>query len=163
MQAVLLDDANDAPNADLKAGLAKFLRDDLDGGVRIEEAVADDLANDLVSADIVVFGSGLVALKSCASMFTIKFKQLKVSLLAEVKFRGGLGGAEPLALAFDEHSQAGDDEVIGKNREFSGGANDASGRDVELHGVVLRKTARDRAAGLAAGTPKRIALRRGLV
>jgi len=159
LQAVLLDDADNAPNTDLKAGLAQFLRDDIDGGVRIEKAVTDDLANDLVSADIVAFGTGLVALETHASMFTIEFEQLKISLFAEVKLRGGLGGAKPFALAFDEHGQAGDDEVIRKNRELSGGADDAAGRDVELHGMVLRKTARARAAGLAVGTPKRITLR----
>ena len=163
MQAVLLDDADNTPNADLKAGLAEFLRDDLDSGVGIEKAVTDDLANDLVGADIVAFGAWFVALEPHASMFTIEFEQLKISLLAEVKLGGGLGGAKPLALAFDEHSQAGDDEVIRKNREFTGGPNDASGRDVELHGMVLRKTARDRAVGLAVGTPTRIALRGGLV
>jgi hypothetical protein len=163
LQAVLLNDADNTPNTDLKAGLAQFLRDDLDGGVGIEEAVTDDLANDLVGADIVAFGTGLVALETHASMFTIEFEQLKISLFAEFKLGGGLGGAKSFALAFDEHGQAGDDEVVRKNGEFSGGANDASGRNVELHGMVLRKTARDRAAGLAVGTPKRITLRRGLV
>ena len=48
MKTVLLDDADDTTNADRKASLAEFLRDDVDRGVRIEEAVADDLANDLV-------------------------------------------------------------------------------------------------------------------
>ena len=77
MKAVLLDDADHTASADRKAGLAELLRDDLDRGVRIEEAVANDLANDLVSANIVAFGAGLVTLESSASMFTIKFKQLK--------------------------------------------------------------------------------------
>jgi hypothetical protein len=44
-------------------------------------------------------------------------------------------------LAFNEHGQAGDDEVIGKNGDLSGGADDAVGRHVELHGVVLREKA----------------------
>ena len=141
MKTVLLDDADDTTNADLKTGLAEFLRDDVDRSVGIEEALADDLANDLVGADIVAFGAGLMALESCASLFTIEFEQLKISLLAEIVLLGGLGGAEPFALAFDEHGQSGDDEVVCKNGELSGGADDAASRDVELHGLVLREKA----------------------
>ena len=152
MKAVLLDDADDTTSADREAGLAELLRDDVDRGVRIEEAVTDDLANDFVGADIVAFGAGLVALESCASMFTIEFEQLKISLLAEVELLSGLGGTEPFALAFNEHGQAGDDEVIRKNGELSGGADDAVGRHVELHGLVLREKAGGREAGLAFGT-----------
>ena len=157
MKAVLLDDADDTANADREAGLTEFLGDDVNRGVGIEEALTDDLANDLVGADIVAFGAGLVTLESSASMFTIEFKQLKISLFAEVELLGGLGGAEPFALAFDEHGQAGDDQVVRKNGEVSGGADDAAGRDVKLHGWVLRERAGDREAGLAVGTLERIA------
>ena len=161
MKAVLLDDADDTTNTDWEAGLTEFLRDVVDRGVGIEEAVADDLANDLVGADIVAFGAGLVALESCASLFTIEFEQLKISRFAELELLGGLGSAEPFTLAFDEHGQAGDDQVVGKNGEFSGGADDAAGRDVELHGLVLRSRGGERAAGLAVGTLERIARRGG--
>ena len=163
MKAVLLDDADDATNADREAGLAQFLRDDVDRGVGIEEALTDHLANDLVGADIVTFGAGLVALESCASMFTVEFEQLKISLFAEVELLGGLGGAEALALAFDEHGQAGHDKVVRKNGDLSGGADDAAGRDVELHGLGLRYKAGDRESGWAVGTLGRIARRGGVV
>jgi hypothetical protein len=152
LKAVLLYDADDTTSADREAGLAELLRDDVDCGVRIEEAVTDDLANDFVGADIVAFGAGLVALESCASIFTIEFEQLKISLLAEIELLGGLGGTEPFALAFNEHGQARDDEVVRKNGELSGGAEDAVGRHVELHGVVLREKAGGREVGLAIGT-----------
>ena len=138
LKAVLLDDADDTTSADRETGLAKFLCEDVERGVRIEKAMANDLANDLVGADIVVFGAGLVALESCASLFTIEFEQLKISWLAEIELFGGLGSANPFALAFDEHGQPRDDQVVGQNGEFSGGADDAEGRDVELHGLVLR-------------------------
>jgi hypothetical protein len=140
LKAVLLDDADDTSSADLEAGLAELLRDDVDRGVRIEKAVTDDLANEFVGANIVTFGAGLVALESCASLYTIEFKQLKISLFAEAELLSGLGGTESFALALDEHGEAGDDEVIGKNREFSGWADDAVGRHVELHGVILRES-----------------------
>jgi len=148
LKTVLLDDADDTPNADREAGLAEFLRDDIDRGIGIEEAVADDLAHDLVGANIVPFGPGLVGLKSCASVFTIEFEQLKISLFREVKLLGGLGGAESFALAFDEHGQAGDDEVVGKDGEISGGADDAAGREVELHGWDLRARGGGREQGV---------------
>jgi hypothetical protein len=138
LKAILLDDADDTTSADQEAGLAELLRDDIDRGIRIEEAVADDLANDLVGARIVAFGAGLVALESCASLFTIEFEQLKISLFAEAELVGGLGGTDPFALAFDQHGEAGDNEVIRQHGELSGGADDAMGRDVELHGLVLR-------------------------
>jgi hypothetical protein len=140
LKAILFDDAVDAPGTDGETSLAELLGDDVDRGVRIEEAVANDLAFDFVGADIVVFGAGLVALESGASVFAVEFEQLKISLFAEVELLSSLGGAEPFALAFDEHGQPGDDEVICKNRELSSGADDAAGRDVELHGLVLRET-----------------------
>jgi len=163
LKAVLLDHADDTTNADWEAGLTEFLRDDVDRGVGIEEALADDLANDLVGADIVVLGAGLVALESCTSLFTVEFEQLKISLFAEVELLGSLNGAEPFALAFEEHGQSGDDEVVRQNGELSGGADDAAGRDVELHGLVLRQKAGDREPGLAVGTLARIAWREGVV
>jgi len=125
LKAVLFDDADDTPNADRQSGLGEFLRDDLDRGVGIEEAVADNLTNDLVGADIVAFGARFVTLESLATMFTINLKQLKVSLFAKLEFFGGLRGTEPFALAFDEHGQADDDEVILTNGEFTGGPDDA--------------------------------------
>ena len=147
LQAVLLDNTVHAAGADLEAGLAELLGDDVDRGVGVEEAVADDLTVDLVGADIVVFGAGFVALQSRASMLTIEFEQLKISLFAEAEFVGGLGGAEPFALAFDEHGEAGDDEAIGQNGKLSRGADDAVFRQVEVHGLVLRCKAGHGAAG----------------
>ena len=95
--------------------------------------MTNDLAFDLVGADRVGFGAAFLGQESRASLFAIKFKQLKISLFAEAELLGGLGGTEPLALAFDEHGEAGDDEIIRKNRELSGRAEDAAGRYVELH------------------------------
>jgi hypothetical protein len=61
LKAVLLNDADDTTSADREAGLAELLRDDVDRGVGIEEAVTDDLANEFVGADIVAFRAGPVA------------------------------------------------------------------------------------------------------
>jgi hypothetical protein len=147
LQAILLDDAVHASGADSETSLAELLGDDIDRGVGIEETVADNLAFDLVGTDIVVFGAGFVALESCAPMFTKEFEQLKISLLAEAELVGGFGSTESFALAFDEHGEAGDDEVVGENREFSGRADDAVCRQVEVHGSVLRSRAECKGGG----------------
>ena len=141
-------------SADRETGLTEFLCDDVDRGVRIEEAVTDDLANEFVGADIVAFGPGFVALESVASLFTVEFEQLEVSLLADIELLSGLGCTEPFALAFDNHGQAGDHKVVRTNRELSGGANDAEGRHVELHGLILPGESRAREAGSAIGTQR---------
>jgi len=152
LKAVLLDDPDNTTSADRETGLAELLCDDVDRGVGIEEAVTDDLANEFVGADIVAFGPGLVALESVASLFTVEFEQLEVSLLADIELLSGLGCTEPFALAFDNHGQAGDHEVARTNGELSGGANDAVGRYVEQHGFVLPGESRVREAALAIGT-----------
>jgi hypothetical protein len=139
LKAVFLDDANDTTSADRETGLAKLLREDVERGVGIEKAVANDLSDDLVGADIVSFGAWLLAKESRASLFAKEFEQLEISLLAEAELFGCLGGTGPLALAFDEHGEPGDDEVIRKDGEFSGGSDDPVSRDVELHGLILRE------------------------
>jgi hypothetical protein len=140
LKAVLLDDADDTASADRETGLAKFLCEDVERCVRIEEAVANDLANDFVGADIVAFGAWLVAKEPWAALFTKEFEQLEISLFAEAELVGCFGGTDSLALAFDEHGEAGDYEVVGEDGQLTGGADDPVGRHVELHGVILRET-----------------------
>ena len=53
----------------VEAGLAELLRDDVDRGVRIEEAVTDDLANELVGADGIGLGSPFLVDESEHSIF----------------------------------------------------------------------------------------------
>jgi hypothetical protein len=139
LKAVLLDDADDTTSTNRETGLAKFLCEDAERGVRIEEAVANDLANDFVGADIVAFGAWLVAKESWATLFTKEFEQLEISLFAEAELLRCLGGTCPLALAFDKHGEAGDDEVIGQDGQLSGGSDNPVGRHVELHGLILRE------------------------
>jgi len=139
LKAVFLDDANDTTSADRETRLAKLLGEDVERGVGIEEAVANDLANDLVGADIVAFGAWLMAQESWATLFTKEFEHLEISLFAEAELLGRFGGSGSLTLAFDEHGDAGDDDVIGQDGELSGGADDPVGSDVELHGMILRE------------------------
>jgi hypothetical protein len=80
LKAVLLDRAFHAPGADLETGLTELLGDDVDRGVRIEEAVADDLSLDLVGADGRGLGSGFLAEEGSDSVFLKMFLQLIISL-----------------------------------------------------------------------------------
>ena len=140
MKAVLLDDAHDTTRADRETGLTKLLCESVERRVRIEEAVANDLANDFIGSDIVAFGAWLVAKEPWAALFTKEFEQLEIPLFAEAELVGCFGGTDSLALAFDEHGEAGDDEVVRPNGKLASRADDAVGRDVELHGVILRET-----------------------
>jgi hypothetical protein len=139
LKAVFLDDANDTTSADRETRLAKLLGEDVERGVGIEEAVANDLANDLVGANIVSFGPRLLTKEPCAALLTKEFEQLEISLFTEAELFRCLDSTGPLALAFDEHGEPGDDEVIRKDGEFAGGSDDPLGRDVELHGLILRE------------------------
>jgi hypothetical protein len=139
LKAVLLDDAGDTASANWETRLAKFLCEDVDRGVGIEEAVPNDLADNLVGADRVAFGTRLMAKQTCATLLTKEFEQLKISLFAEAELLGGLGGPDPLALTFDKHGEAEDNEVIRTNSELSGRTDDPMGRHVEMHGIFLRE------------------------
>jgi hypothetical protein len=74
LKAILLDDAFHAAGTDHEAGLAEFLGDDVDRGVGIEEAVTNNLAFDLISADGVGLGSAFVSLESQDPVLLKSFK-----------------------------------------------------------------------------------------
>jgi hypothetical protein len=80
LKAVLLNSAFHAPGADLEAGLAELLGDDVDRGVGIEEAVADDLSLDLVGADGIGLRSTFLVLESQGSLLLELLVQLIISL-----------------------------------------------------------------------------------
>jgi hypothetical protein len=160
LKAILLDDAHDTASANWETRLTKLLCEDVEGGIGIKEAVTNDLADDLVGANIVAFGTWLMAKESWATLFTKEFEQLKISLFAEAELLGRLGGPDPLALAFDEHREAEDNEVIRKDGKLSGGPDDPVGRHVESHGMLLREEPTTEKRGRHGA---RIALAGGLV
>ena len=63
MQAEFGEDAFHAANADDPARLFEFLGDDLGGGIRVQEAVANDLTNHLISPAIFRTGTALLSLQ----------------------------------------------------------------------------------------------------
>ena len=139
MKAVIGDDAFGAPGAEGEAGLAELLGDDLGGGVGIEEAVADDLADGLVGAAGGALGAALAALQGGGAVGEEGAADLEVALFAEAELLGGSQGAEPLALAFDEHGEFAGDFVGGGDGEGAGGAGELLELGVEVkHGGPRR-------------------------
>jgi hypothetical protein len=80
LKAVLLDDTFHTPGADLETSLTELLGDDVDRGVGIEEAVADDLSLDLASADGIGLWSTFLAEEGDQSIFLKLFLHLIISL-----------------------------------------------------------------------------------
>jgi hypothetical protein len=137
LKPVLLNHAFDATGADGETGLAELLGDDIDRGVGIEEAVANDLSFDLVGADVVSFGAAFLSLKGDGSLILKQLEQLIISLSGEAVLCGDLGDATPFTFTFDEHEQARCELVIGGDEEFTGGTNDAAFWELEQHGRAL--------------------------
>lgn len=102
--------------------LGQLLGNDLSRGLRIQEAVANDLANDLVGAAVVGFGAGGFALQSESSVFLEEVEQLEVALSAITELSGGFRRAYAFALAFEEHGQFESDLIVGGHEEGTGGS-----------------------------------------
>lgn len=105
----------DAARAQGLAGLADFLRQHGWGGLRIQEAVANDQLLDQVGAAIRALGAGLLALEPQGSVLVQELTQLEVALLAEAEFGRGGQRAEAFTLAFVEHGELVDDFVVSRN------------------------------------------------
>ena len=132
----MADDPFDRADADGPTRLAKLLCGDVEGGVGVEEAMTDDLADDFITAAVVAFGSPFLADQSEGAAAGEGLAELKVALFAEAELLGRLGGPGLLALDFDKHGEAEDNEVIWKNGKLSGGTDDPVGRHVKLHGML---------------------------
>ena len=126
LEPELGDHAGDTAGANLPAGLAQFLGDHVGRGIGVEEAVADHLAQHLVAAAVVGLGAALVAFQGAAAALKIGLQQLVVALFAVAVFAGGAGGAEALALAFEQHGELAGDVVAGQHRQGTLGADDAA-------------------------------------
>ena len=120
MQTVIGDDAFDAALADSVVLLADFLSDDFRGRIRIEEAAADDQADDLVGTAVIGLWSRVFQEQTFGTSCIKGAQDLIIALAREVIFEGGFGSAEALAFAFDDHGQAAADLVILGDDERAG-------------------------------------------
>jgi hypothetical protein len=58
-----------SPFADTEVTLPEFLRNDLGACLRVKESMADDLANDFLSAPVFVLGTSLGAEEALGAIF----------------------------------------------------------------------------------------------
>jgi hypothetical protein len=131
LKAELFDDAFDAAGADGQACLAEFLGDDVGGSLGVEEAVANDLADDFVGTAVVGFGAAFLAEQGLSALGLEEVSELEVALLGEAVLGGGLGGPEPLAIALHEHGQLAGDFVVFGDGEGAGVADEGMAIEVE--------------------------------
>lgn len=136
MKAVIGDDALDAALANLEVGLAKLLRDDLGGGLRVQEEVAQDLAHDLVGAAVIGLGASLVGLEGEQAALPEVVQELIIALAAEAVFLGEVEDVALEALAFDEHEEAAGQLVGGGDGQGADRAGQLVGVGVELEGCI---------------------------
>ena len=119
--------------------MAELLRDEVDRGVRIEEAVTDDLAFDLVGSDGFGLGATLLVKEGNGSTFLELFVNLIISLPREAVFLCRPCWPQTLAFSLDEHEQPRCDLVKGRDEKFPGGADDAPFRKLIQHGYALAR------------------------
>ncbi len=111
--------------------LPEFLGDDLGGGVRVQEAVAQDLVDDLLGAPVVGLGSGLVRLEGWEAAPVEGLEELVVALTAVAVFLGDGQDAVAEALAFQEHEEAPGQGVGGGDGQGAGRAGELVSQGVE--------------------------------
>lgn len=93
--------------------MTEFLGNDLGGGLRVEKAVADGLADQFLTATVVGAGASLLAEQAPGSLLQEAVAQLKVTLAAEAKLGGRLIRTQRTTFAFEEHGQLEADFILG--------------------------------------------------
>jgi hypothetical protein len=143
LQAVVGEDALDAALADREVGLAQFLGDDGGAGVRIQVAIAQDLADDGVSAARGGFGAGFVGEERGDATLEIGGVELVITLAAAAIFGGDGGDGLGEALALQEHEETLGLGIVSGDRQGARGSADelADGieRECGVHGDKVRE------------------------
>jgi len=143
LQAVIGDDALDAAQTDLEVGLAQFLSDDLGGGIRIQKAIAQNLADGLIGAAVVGLGASLLRLEGGQAALLEGVEDLIVALTAVAVFLGDGGDIVIQTLAFNEHEETGGQRVGVGDGQGAGGTSQLVSVRIELekgiHGGSLRE------------------------
>jgi hypothetical protein len=135
LKAIGFDDAFDAARADEETTLADLLSDDIGRGIRVEKAVTDDLAHDLIGPAVVGLGAPALAEEGDGPPFPIGVQDLVVALLGEAELPCGPQRAEGFTFALEEHGQPWGDLVPGRDLEEAAGADEDTVATDELeHG-----------------------------
>ena len=106
--------------------------------------MADDLADDFVSAAVGAFGAAFATGEGEGTVREEGLSELEVTLFAEAELEGRLEGTESLALALDEHGELVTDLVIGEDGEGSTRSDELLelGIEVEHRRVSRRRSER---------------------
>ncbi len=121
MQAVVLDDPFHAAATEDGTGLDELLGNDLGRSVRIEKAMADNVAHHLVGPAVVVFGAALLGGQAPGPLVEEALPELKVALPTEAELSGGSLRSE-LTFPFEQHRQPVGDGIGGRDRQCPGAA-----------------------------------------
>ena len=92
--------------------LADCLSDDGRRTIGIEEATADDQADDLIGAAVIGLGIWGLQEQALSALGKEGGQDLVITLAGEIIFLSGLGWTDAIALALDEHGQAAADFVV---------------------------------------------------
>ena len=134
MQAELFDHPFDAADTDDPTRLGEFLRDDGGRGLGIEEAMADDLADDFVGAAVIALGTAFFAFQGGGPALAIGLAELEVPLFTEAEVAGGLEGPAAVAFAVNEHGEFAGDFVVGADGKLARGT-----QELRLLGIELQQ------------------------
>ena len=132
MNAVIGDDAVDAAQAELEVSLAQLLGDHLGGGIWIQKAIAQHLADDLIGAAIIGLGAGFLGAKGKQATLLEVRQQLIVALATNAVFGGDTGDAVFQTLAFDEHEEALGQFIGEGNGQSADWSGELAGLGIEL-------------------------------
>jgi len=92
--------------------LAEFLSDDFGGGIGIQEAMPDNLADHFAGASIVGLGARDFVLQGSGSLLLEALSELEIALFAVAKLSGGLDGAHAFAFPLEKHRQFVSDMIV---------------------------------------------------
>jgi len=119
LQAIVRNDPFHAADAQSVSGLTELLGDHLRGGVGIQKAVPNHLANDLRRAPVVRLGATFLTLQGGGALRGKERAELEVALFAVAEFLGSQKRSQSFALALNEHQKLGCQLVVPGNREPS--------------------------------------------
>ena len=143
MQAELGNDPVDSAFTDGEIRLAELLGDDFGTGLRVQEAVADDLTDQFLSAAVWGFGAAFGAEKRRAAFFQKEGAKLEVTRTAKTEFGGGAVDTLRAAFTLDEHGELAGNFVVGGNGQGAGMAADALVEKLERKQGDLRPECHD--------------------
>jgi hypothetical protein len=112
LKAIFREHPFHAADGNGKPILVKFLGNNLWRDIGVEKAIANNLADDLVSSTVMTFRPGFVAFEPLGPIFFELFQDLVISLSGVAKLFGCVGGSQAFTLAFHEHGKLESDFII---------------------------------------------------